>query len=116
MEGEVKIYAGATSMVSCAGLTTEENFEAALAGRSGCKPTGKGFPLGLIDRATFPFPTGTEKYTFLEKMMIRTIGRVCDRPEVSLADKKTLLIISSTKGNIELLAGKDREPDRRVFL
>ncbi|MCC8036378.1 MAG: beta-ACP synthase [Rikenellaceae bacterium] len=121
MEGEmgskkIKIYAGAGSMATSAGLSPGENFARVLAGGSGCAPTDKGFPLGLIDREAFPAPPGTKGCTFLERMLIRTIGEVIRQSEVSLADKRCLVIISSTKGNIEYLTGEDREPDGRIYL
>jgi 3-oxoacyl-[acyl-carrier-protein] synthase-1 len=44
-------------------------------------------------------------YTRLESMMIKSIEEACSDAKISLKSKNTLLILSTTKGNIDLLEG-----------
>ncbi|SRX72237.1 beta-ketoacyl synthase N-terminal-like domain-containing protein [Aequorivita antarctica] len=55
------------------------------------------------------------KYTKLEQMMILSLKRVVDASTVSL-DEKVGLIISTTKGNIDVLEKESNFPESRAYL
>ncbi len=49
-------------------------------------------------------------YTKFEQLLLASIGDAIQRSDIDPADKKTILIISSTKGNISLLESGTHEP------
>ncbi|WP_310993006.1 beta-ketoacyl synthase N-terminal-like domain-containing protein [Aequorivita marina] len=55
------------------------------------------------------------KFTKLEQMMILSLKQVIDASKISL-DKKVGLIISTTKGNIDVLEKKNDFPENRAYL
>ncbi|MCB0465053.1 MAG: beta-ketoacyl synthase [Aequorivita sp.] len=55
------------------------------------------------------------KYTKLEQMMILSLKRVIDAANITL-DEKVGLIISTTKGNINVLEKESNFPESRVYL
>lgn len=59
-----------------------------------------------------------ESYTFLEQMMRFSIQKTLKNTKVKLSDSRTLLIISTTKGNIDLLHSpqKDQFSKKRLYL
>lgn len=59
-----------------------------------------------------------ENYTRLEKMLILSIQDALQKSNINIRDKKTLLIISTTKGNIDLLepGNSGKFEKERVYL
>ncbi len=108
----MRIYLIADHIISPLGLDTDENFRSVMEGKSGIRMVDdhnsypETFCAALIDRRKISGIlnfTGSESYTFLEKLFIFSIQKVLDR--VSHFDRsRTILILSTTKGNIDLLA------------
>jgi len=119
-----KIYLLEDAIISPLGFSTEENLTAIKNERSGLKFhknnrfLSEGFYAGIIENQlltdAFLKIGEPEKYTKLEQMMLLAVSRVLEKnPDLNLS--KTALIISTTKGNIDLLT-KSSFPENRVYL
>lgn len=110
MAGKVEIYVGATTMRTCLG-DKNETLSAMRVGRS-----------GLTYNKAFGMYTGMSDvkliagYTRFESLLIEQIANVLEQSKITLSDKNVQLIISTTKGNIELLAQDCENVSSRVFL
>jgi 3-oxoacyl-[acyl-carrier-protein] synthase-1 len=122
-----KIYIGADAIVSPLGFDTEENFRMVLAGATKLAATekpfrGSPFFASLFDEKVLDehFSSMAEplKYTRLEKISILAIEKVMKQSGVDMTSDRTLLIYSTTKGNISLLenSGLEKIPANRVYL
>lgn len=126
MAGKVipHVYLGPDSMITSLGFSTEAAIEAICTNRSGCRTVddrqlyGEPFIAGVIDAerlAETAAGAGLDGFTRLEQLFILTAGDVVRRSGIDPADRRTLLIISTTKGNIDLL-GQGPRPDEKVWL
>jgi len=107
------VFAAQNNIISSLGFTTEENLSAMKRGISGVtkidKPEFLPFPFysSLINNDKLDEKSasvaGNKEYTRLEKIFILSITDVVKASKVDMASDKTLLIISTTKGNISLL-------------
>jgi len=110
------IYIGAEEILSSLGKTAVENYENALAGVSGLKKhanndfnTNK--PLGLIENFT-----SVEGFTKVESMCIESaLKSLSHMDEQSFLDK-WLIIISTTKGDIDYLAQHNIDKAKPTYL
>lgn len=107
---EVNIYIGTTSIYTCLG----NKFETLAA-----MNRGRG---GLSFNKQFSMFTGSlevemmETYTRFESLMIDQLIEVLSRTNIKLSDPSVQLIISTTKGNVELLEEDVDHPSERTFL
>lgn len=119
-----KIYLLDDAIISPLGFSTEENLAAVKNESSGLKFhknnrfSSGGFYAGIIENdllADAFLKIGEPKnFTKLEQMMLLAVSRVLEKnPEINLSE--TALIISTTKGNIDLLT-KSPFPENRVYL
>jgi 3-oxoacyl-[acyl-carrier-protein] synthase-1 len=108
----VEVFTSYHNIVSPLGFTSEENYDAVLNGNTGVKQQTLGklnetFCLAVISpekiNAFKKNYVGFEKLSKLELLSIISIQNVLERSKISLSDKKTLLIYSTTKGNIDAL-------------
>lgn len=106
----MNIYSIADNIIGPLGINTEQNYEACLKGVSGIRKINNDeyypepFYGAAIDRSKLHTEAEiAENYTFLEQLFIHAISDVLS--QVYEFDKKrTLLVISTTKGNIDLLS------------
>lgn len=102
-----EVFIVADNIISPLGNTTAENFAELVQGISAVKQhtniqiADEPFYAALFD--TGKNFTGDDSYTKFEQLLIASITNVLQQSGVNPADKKTLLIISTTKGNISLL-------------
>ena len=102
-----EVFIVADDIISPLGNTTAENFAKLVQGISAVKQhtniqiADEPFYAALFD--TGKNFTGDDTYTKFEQLLIVSITNVLQQSGVNPADKKTLLIISTTKGNISLL-------------
>ena len=122
----------ADNIISSLGFNTKETFSSLLLGEIGIKQIdnkeyySETFPASMIDenRLNVEFKRVAEKYsntsdhTKLEKMLIESIDDALSSTEVNIVCDKTAIILSTTKGNINLLASneKDSFEKERVLL
>jgi len=100
------VFIAADNIFSPIGTTTVENFSKLKQGISGVKLhndasiNNESFYASLFEQGKF---AGDKTYTKFEQLLIASIADVLKNSGIEAVDKKTLLIISTTKGNISLL-------------
>ncbi|NQT77312.1 MAG: beta-ketoacyl synthase [Bacteroidetes bacterium] len=111
------VYAGAENIISSLGFNIAENIANILAVNTGIvlDKSGKYSPIPLplsvidhhrLDELFAQNLSGEEKsvrYTMLEKMFIISIKDALRQSHIKISSSDTLIIIASTKGNIDLL-------------
>ncbi|PSL47603.1 3-oxoacyl-[acyl-carrier-protein] synthase-1 [Chitinophaga niastensis] len=115
-----QVYVVADNIVGPLGSTTRENFDQVLQGNSGIGLQENGayaaapfygammLP-GQLDTCTAGY--NVEGYTQFEKLLVASIQNALQQTDIKLTDTRTGLIISTTKGNIELL---EQQPEGAV--
>jgi 3-oxoacyl-[acyl-carrier-protein] synthase-1 len=105
-----EIFVSSDNIVSPIGLTTAENFEQLKQNITGVKlhddktMSEQPFQAALFADKIF---SANEQYTKFENLLIASINDALAKNSVDPADKKTILIFSSTKGNISLLENEE---------
>jgi len=111
------VYFLSNNIISSLGFTTKENFNSLLKGEIGIKTINnlnyypESFPASMIEqqRLESEFQILVKKYyntksfTKLEKMLLLSIEKSVQETGVNLRSEKTAIILSTTKGNINLL-------------
>lgn len=106
------VYVVADNIVSPLGRTTEENFRNICRGESGIQlhddPALSATPFYAARLAeewleSYGDEDNLKGYTKFEKLLIMSVENTLDRTEIDLNDGRTAFIVSTTKGNIELL-------------
>lgn len=113
MESDI-IIKRSDNILTPLGMTTAENFEAVMAGQSALKLHEGAFGLpepfcgSLFDRDSESLRvTGDETLTFFERLCVLSISAALRDCDIDPASADTLFVLSTTKGNVELL---EREP------
>jgi 3-oxoacyl-[acyl-carrier-protein] synthase-1 len=113
-----------TNIISSLGFTADENFDAVKQGISGVKHYDAGtfdlpeaFMASLINKEKlndeFVIISSANNYTNLEKAAILSIISANKEAKIDLSDKRTLFVLSTTKGNVDSLDDKN---EKRKFL
>jgi len=107
------VYVASHNIVSSLGLSSEENFKAVSENRSGIAeiidPSLNPEPvfISLTDTEkliqSFSKISDPEKYTYYEKLLIVSIKDALKTSKVDISNKDTIVLFSTTKGNIDLL-------------
>jgi 3-oxoacyl-[acyl-carrier-protein] synthase-1 len=106
------VFVASDNIFSPLGSTTAENFSRLRNGAAGVRQHQRAaifdepFYASLFDHGQ---PIHDGPYTTFEQLLLASIGDAIQRGDIDPADKKTILIISSTKGNISLLESGSRE-------
>ncbi len=104
-----EIFISSDNILSPIGLTTAENFSQLKQNSTGIKlhedkiMSDQSFQAALFSDENFYNGHSKNNYTRFEKLLIATITDALAKTAISASDKKTVLIISSTKGNVSLL-------------
>ena len=106
----VNIYIGASSLRTCLGNKTE-TIAAMYNNESGLKYNDS-FSM-YVGAAEVKLVEG---YTRFESFLIEQLCDVFEGSSISLSDEQVQLIVSTTKGNVDLLADADDEISSRTFL
>ena len=121
------MYKIGDNIISSLGFTTEENFHAVKQGISGVKHYDTGtfdlpeaFMASLIDKERlndeFAEMSSKNDYTHLEKAVILSVHNANKEAQIDLSNDKVLFILSTTKGNVDLLENKVTDPQSPVYL
>lgn len=108
-----EIFVSSDNIVSPIGLTTAENFLQLKNRVTGVKlnvdkaMSDEPFQAALFADENFYSSYSTNNYTKFEKLLITSIADALAGSSISPLDKRTVLIISSTKGNVSLLETED---------
>ena len=122
MEHPITVYITADTLISSLGANTRENIKAIREYQSGITRHEAGIISDTSILAATIQPEQWERaknlgtYTRLEQLFILAIQDILSHSEMNLADKDCGLILSTTKGNIDLLANHPDTPDIRVHL
>lgn len=125
MEHHLTTYITHDTLVSALGFGTQENLEALRAYRSGITlQTDKRIADTPLLAATIPQErlqrqaeaASLNGYTRMEQLFILAIREIIRQSGQTLEDKTCGLILSTTKGNIDLLAHHTEHPDEAVLL
>lgn len=103
MGGQViEVYCGANRIISSLGVNTSQNYDGVCSYMTNISRYCDNTPVCLIDRNKLEC-SGLENYTFAEQLSILTLSDVEQRSGVRLDDQRVLLILSTTKGNVECI-------------
>lgn len=113
---EPDVFVVADNILSPLGKTTAENFLSLKQGLSGVKehsdlsisPTP--FFASLFDKDELFLSSNINGYTKFEQLLVTSVSDALQRSGIDPKDKKNILIISSTKGNISLLETEPAGP------
>jgi 3-oxoacyl-[acyl-carrier-protein] synthase-1 len=122
------VYISADNIVSSLGFTTKENINNIKKNITGIKLINNSnfsltpFYASLVDPerlySDFKNIDNPEKFTRFEQMAVLSITDALRNTEVDIKNKKTLFIISTTKGNIDILkqSNKNRFDQKKIYL
>lgn len=102
----MEVFVAAGNILSPLGTTARENFERVRAGESGISRQPGGFFASVIPDALLQplvAASGLSGHTKFEQLLILSIQDALLQTSISLRDKRTAFIVSTTKGNIALL-------------
>lgn len=129
MNRKLETYIAADNIISPLGFTTAENFEQLKKMQTGVQYFEQSAlshePVfaAVIDtnklNSEFDKLQAKEEFTRLEKLVILSISNVLKQnPKIDITNKKTLIVLSTTKGNIDLLDPvlASRFDKKRVYL
>ena len=108
-----RTFIESSNMISALGWDTGENLEAMLSGKEGILPCGDrslspaDLPLSRLDWEGIGRRFGSEgegkEYTRFEQLVILSVRDALERSRINPPDGRTVLVLSTTKGNVELL-------------
>lgn len=94
----MNVFVAADNIISPLGADSKTNFERLLKGHSGISRQPEGYFAAAI-----PGQFKQEGYTKFEQLLISSIADALSATTISLRDKRTAFIVSTTKGNIALM-------------
>ena len=111
------VYIIADNIITPLGFNTRTNIDKIAAGKTGvqCHDDTTIYPtpvwVSKISAVALSAAAATlstpEKYTKLEQMFLLSVGEAIQQTSVDITSKETLIIVASTKGNINLLNNKE---------
>lgn len=115
------VFVVADNIVSPLGFTTKENFDQLKQSASGIRQhnneaSAQSFQASLFDDASIP--AEENGFTKFEKILAASIADTLSRSSIDAANARTILILSTTKGNISLLENQqvDESLQQRMAL
>jgi 3-oxoacyl-[acyl-carrier-protein] synthase-1 len=119
-------YIAGDNIITSLGFTTAANFEKISAGSTGVAITTDAnlypepFPASMVDKSVLhsaATEAGIDKsYTHFEQLIILSVTQALAGLGIELSAPETMLVISTTKGNIDLLKNNQGFPEERVNL
>lgn len=106
------------------GISSEENFGAIISGKSGIQQINNaqlwrepfyGAAFTSAQKAFLAEYVDSNKHSLLESAMIYSISQAVKSAEINLSDGQTQLIITTTKGNVDLLQNEGNQPSRALL-
>ena len=104
-----QVYFTGDSIISSLGFSSQENFNQLKNGITGIRKMNnpvfypEPFIASLIDRQKVNVLFPDDQYTLLEKILILSVKDALKSSHVNITSGKTVIILSTTKGNIDLL-------------
>jgi 3-oxoacyl-[acyl-carrier-protein] synthase-1 len=120
---EPDVFVIADNVLSPIGKTTAENFDQLKKNKSAVKQhhiaiSSQPFYASLFEESESFIEDNKQHYTKFEQLLIASISDASNNCDIDLKNGKTVLIISSTKGNISLLETENNSPEltKRIAL
>ena len=121
---EQDVFVVADNILSPIGKTTAENFDRLSDNVSGVMEhddpaiSSRPFYASIFDKSEAFIEGNQTGFTKFEQLLIASITDALKNTGIAVTDKKTILIISSTKGNISLLETEKNIPElqKRIAL
>lgn len=123
------VYFRSDNVITSLGFSTGENFDAMISGKTGIKIIDDNrfyhmpFPASVIDddRMGNEFDkinisNKENGFTKLEKLIITSVSKSLQNADVDIKSERTLIILSTTKGNIELLSASENNANSGIHL
>lgn len=123
------VYFRSDNVITSLGFSTCDNFDAMISGKTGIKIIDdkrfyhKPFPASVIEDsrmekefAKINISNEGIDFTKLEKLIITSVSKSLQNTDVDIQSERTLIIISTTKGNIELLSADGKNTDNAMYL
>ncbi len=110
-----RVYFTGDNIISSLGFSSQENFNRLIQGETGIKKTADAllypepFIASMVDHPKVNALLPGNNYTFLEKMLIISIKDALKSSGVNIRSQKTVIFLSTTKGNINLLDKTEAE-------
>ncbi len=114
------------NIISSLGFSAETNYNNLLAGKIGLKElndekiSSQPFQTSMINndnlQAEFSKIADIKSYTKFEKICILSVSKALENSEIDPKSPKTIFILSTTKGNIDLLNENSRFDYQRIYL
>src|SRR4051812_16291711 len=107
------VFVVADNIISPLGASTDENFKRLTKGDSGVQQqhrpsiAGHSFYASLLEKPGAIPENKNQYYTNFEQLLIDSISDAMSLSGVDITDNKTILVLSSTKGNIDLIEDAD---------
>ena len=107
-----QVYFTGDNIISSLGFSSSENFSRLLQGETGIVKMDnpafypEPFVASMVDRNKVQELFPDTQYTLLEKMLILSMEDALKQSGVDIRSEKTIIILSTTKGNIDLLDEK----------
>jgi 3-oxoacyl-[acyl-carrier-protein] synthase I len=104
-----EVFVVADNIISPIGITTNENFSGLKKNQSGITLhenssfSGIPFYASLFNQEADFLKDNKKSYSRFEQLLIASISDALQNTDIDIRDKRTVLIISSTKGNISLI-------------
>lgn len=125
MGNNLNVYVSSDNIISSLGFTTQENMESLRSYKSGihinCDKQIASHPIcaGAIDSTRLTKlveENHLEAYTKMEQLFILSIKEMLSHIDIQTEKGECGLVISTTKGNIDLLQHSTEQLDERVYL
>lgn len=125
MGNSLNVYVSSDNIISSLGFTTQENIKAIRSYQSGILVNDDALFVdhaicaGAIDKvrlASLVAENSLQTYTRMEQLFILSIKEMLTHTSIQTMDSDCGLIISTTKGNIDLLHEQTSEIDEKVYL
>jgi 3-oxoacyl-(acyl-carrier-protein) synthase len=97
-----KTYCGPHTIVSSLGFDSKECFDSIMNGTASFKQSPFGCPVAIIDRSKLD-DSHLVGHSYAEKLAILSLAKVISLSGESLDKPRNLLVVSTTKGNIDCL-------------
>ncbi|MBU2652007.1 MAG: beta-ketoacyl synthase [Bacteroidetes bacterium] len=123
-----KVFIESSNIITSVGFSTAENVNSILEKRSGIRINQPGdisrvpVPLSLVDRTLldkhFERSASPDDHTLFEKLALTSLSLAIEKSNIPVDSEDTLFILSTTKGNIDLLErrNQDKFPKERLSL
>lgn len=118
----MKVFVEAHNVITSLGFSSEENFSQMVLGNTGIKITNDtnlwddDLPVSLVNKDKLSSVIPGDGYTHFEKLMLASAQLAINNSSIDPASDETLFILSTTKGNVELLADSNKQFNTETHL